>query len=109
MSPGSLVHVGERLVQKVTFRVIDYTPDTVRELESESVRDCVKFEGKDSPAWIMVTGLHDVERIGELLQAYNHRIAKEKGMNNWVTVAPDYAYGRDATVDFVEFIFYLVC
>ncbi len=45
-------------------------------------------------------GLHDSIVGG----AYAAAIAKEKGLNNWVTVAPDYAYGRDATGDFVEFL-----
>ena len=45
-------------------------------------------------------GVHDSIVGG----AYAAAIAKEKGLNNWVTVAPDYAYGRDATGDFVEFL-----
>jgi magnesium transporter len=82
MAPGSLVHVGERRVARVTFRVIDYCPEGVRELETESVPDCVDFEGKDSPAWIMVTGLHDVERIGELLRAYHiHPLVQDDILN----------------------------
>ena len=82
MSPGSLVHVGEQRVQEVTFRVTDYTADAVRELQSGTVADCVEFEGKDSPAWIMVTGLHDVEKIGELLEAYGiHPLVQDDILN----------------------------
>ncbi len=82
LAPGALVYVGERRVPKVTFRVIDYTAESVRELESESAADCVAFEGSDSPAWIMVTGLHDVERIGELLRAYGiHPLVQDDILN----------------------------
>src|SRR5687767_4545856 len=70
LPPGSLVHVGEQRVKEVTFRVLDYDADHVRELQTGSVPDCVEFEGRDSPVWIMVTGLHDVAKIGELLEAY---------------------------------------
>ncbi len=46
------------------------------------------------------TGLHDSIVGG----AYAAAIAKEKGLKDWVTVAPDYAYGRDVTGDFVEYL-----
>lgn len=82
MSPGSLVHVGEQRVKDVTFRVTDYTADSVREMQSGTVPDCVEFEGKDSPAWIMVTGLHDVAKIGELLEAYGiHPLVQDDILN----------------------------
>ncbi len=82
MSPGSLVHVGEQRVKDVTFRVTDYTADSVREMQSGTVADCVAFEGKDSPAWIMVTGLHDVEKIGGLLEAYGiHPLVQDDILN----------------------------
>jgi len=69
-------------VREVTFRVIDYTADSFRELQTGSVPDCVEFEGKDSPAWIMVTGLHDVGKIGELLGAYGiHPLVQDDILN----------------------------
>src|SRR5687767_9465679 len=82
LPPGSLVHVGEQRVNEVTFRVIDYDADHVRELQTESVPDCVEFEGSDSPVWIMVTGLHDVAKIGELLGAYGiHPLVQDDILN----------------------------
>ncbi len=45
-------------------------------------------------------GLHDSIVGG----GYAAAIAKAKGLKRWVTLAPDYAYGRDATADFVEFL-----
>jgi magnesium transporter len=81
-APGALVHVGERRVNEVTFRVIDYSPEEVKELHSTSVPACVEFEGRDSPAWIMVTGLHDVAKIGELLEAYSiHPLVQDDILN----------------------------
>lgn len=81
-SPGALIHVGPQRVEKVTIHVIDYTAGSVRELETDCVADCVKFEGSDSPAWIRVTGLHDVARIGELLEAYGiHPLVQDDILN----------------------------
>ncbi|MDQ3259514.1 MAG: ABC transporter substrate-binding protein, partial [Pseudomonadota bacterium] len=45
-------------------------------------------------------GVHDSIVGG----AYAATIAKAKGLKRWVTCSPDYAYGRDATGDFVEFL-----
>ena len=45
-------------------------------------------------------GLHDSIVGG----GYAAAIAKAKGLKRWVTLAPDYAYGRDATADFAEFL-----
>lgn len=82
MSPGSLVHVGPQRVQDVTIRVIDYDADGVRELKAETAADCVEFEGRDSPAWIMVTGLHDVAKIRALLEAYDiHPLVQDDILN----------------------------
>jgi magnesium transporter len=82
LSPGSLVFTGHQRVSKVSFRVIDYSPETVREMQSDSVPDCVAFEGRDSPTWIMVTGLHDVQKISELLAAYEiHPLVQDDILN----------------------------
>jgi len=82
LPPGSLVHVGERRVEEMSIRVLDYGAEGVRELETREVNDCVDFEGKDSPTWIMVTGLHDVERIGQLLEAYGiHPLVQDDILN----------------------------
>ncbi|NNM30184.1 MAG: magnesium/cobalt transporter CorA, partial [Akkermansiaceae bacterium] len=35
-----------------------------------SVEECVAFETKETPTWIQVVGLHDVNKIGTLLQSY---------------------------------------
>ena len=82
LPPGSLVYTGEQRDAGTTFRVIDYTPESVREMEGASVPDCVAFEGNDSPTWINVTGLHDVDKIGELLAAYEiHPLVQDDILN----------------------------
>src|SRR5262245_32032633 len=81
-APGLLVYTGERRVADVTFRVVDYGADGIREMDSTSVPDCVEFEGRDSPTWIITTGLHDVQKIGELLAAYEiHPLVQEDILN----------------------------
>lgn len=82
LSPGERIHVGEQRVSEVTFRVMDYSAGEFRELRAETAGQCVDFEGRDSPTWIMVTGLHDVDRIGSLLEAYGvHPLVQDDIVN----------------------------
>lgn len=82
LPPGSLIHIGEQRVKEVSIRVIDYGADGIREIEAGNAGECVSFEGSDSPTWIMVTGLHDVEKIGQLLEAYNiHPLIQDDILN----------------------------
>ena len=45
-------------------------------------------------------GIHDAVVGG----AYAAQVAKEKGLRRWMTVSPDYAYGRDTTAEFIEYL-----
>lgn len=81
-SPGELTYVGERQVDRVTFRVIDYSAEDIRELDAEHPEHCVAFEGQDSPVWIMVTGLHEAQKISDLLSAYDiHPLIQQDILN----------------------------
>jgi branched-chain amino acid transport system substrate-binding protein len=45
-------------------------------------------------------GIHDSIAGG----AYAASVAKTKNLNKWMTCSPDYAYGRDTTGEFVEYL-----
>jgi branched-chain amino acid transport system substrate-binding protein len=45
-------------------------------------------------------GIHDSIAGG----AYAAEIAKARNLRRWMTVSPDYAYGRDTTAEFVEYV-----
>ncbi len=45
-------------------------------------------------------GVHDAIVGG----AYAAQVAKEKNLKRWMTVSPDYAYGRDTTAEFMEYL-----
>lgn len=44
-------------------------------------------------------GIHDAVAGG----SYAARIAKDKGLKKWMTISPDYAYGRDNTGEFIQY------
>ncbi|MDB5590334.1 ABC transporter substrate-binding protein [Enterovirga sp.] len=45
-------------------------------------------------------GIHDAVAGG----TYASEISKAKGLKKWATCSPDYAYGRDNTAEFVEYV-----
>lgn len=45
-------------------------------------------------------GIHDAVGGGR----YAANLAKEKGLTKWMTCSPDYAYGRDNTAQFIEYL-----
>ena len=44
-------------------------------------------------------GIHDAVAGG----SYAAGVAKEKGLKRWMTISPDYAYGRDNTAEFIQY------
>jgi magnesium transporter len=82
MSPDTLIHVGDQRVEKLSIRVVDYDSSSVREMNTEHAAECLAFEGKDSPSWIMVTGLHEAEKLQELLTHYDvHPLIQQDILN----------------------------
>lgn len=45
-------------------------------------------------------GIHDSVVGG----AYAARVSKERGLRKWMTISPDYAYGRDTTAEFLIYL-----
>jgi len=66
LPPGALVHVGEKKIDKVRIRIIDYDDEEVREREVETIEECFPFRDEESSTWINIDGLHDVQLIEKL-------------------------------------------
>ena len=64
--PGTLTHVGEKKVEKVTISAIDYDLSHCEEKEVRAVEDCFSFKESPSISWINVKGLHEVDIIEKL-------------------------------------------
>ncbi len=66
LSPGSLVHVGEKKVEYIRIRVIDYNEENLEERELETIEECFPYRDKPTVTWINIDGLHDVEIIQKI-------------------------------------------
>lgn len=66
LAPGTLVHIGERKIEKVQIQIIDYDERQFQEKDAETVEECFPFKGKPTVTWINVNGLHQLEIIEKI-------------------------------------------
>ena len=70
LSPGSMVHIGEKKIDEIKMTLINFDPEQLLEEALPTIE--LSFPYKDTPpvTWINVDGLHEVnviEKIGDLL------------------------------------------
>jgi magnesium transporter len=70
LPPGTPVYVGEERKEKVRITLISYDKDTIEEKEFENVDECCEYAGRSEVTWINVDGIHDIETIEKLGQAF---------------------------------------
>ena len=66
LPPGTLVHVGEKLTEKVRISVIDYDETSCREKEVTHISDLATVRETQTTTWINVDGIHDLTSIEAL-------------------------------------------
>ncbi len=80
---GSLVHVGEKKLDKPRIRVFDYNNERLEEKEIDEIEQVVPYMTReDSVTWVNIDGLHDVslfEKINKFLNI--HSLVLEDALN----------------------------
>ena len=82
LPPGTLVHIGEQKIEKVSLSVIDYNPLEYHENSIEKIEDCFPFDEKSTVTWLNINGIHNseiIENIGKHLNL--HPLILEDIMN----------------------------
>ncbi len=64
LSPGALIHVGERVTDRVTITVIDYNESKFEMHADVAFDETVGSRDGDGVTWIQVRGLHQPEILG---------------------------------------------
>jgi magnesium transporter len=67
LSPGTLMHVGEKKTEKTRITIIDYDAAGFIEKEVGSVEECFPFKETATVTWINIDGVHDpsvIEKLG---------------------------------------------
>jgi len=66
LPPGTLVHIGDRMVEHANLSLIDYTPDSLVIKPLSSAAEAVAVKDTPSVSWINITGLHDTALLEEI-------------------------------------------
>jgi magnesium transporter len=66
LPPGSLTFTGRHHSTEVKMTVLDYSEDDAREKEVAAVAEMVGYRSGPSTTWINISGLHNVDIIGDL-------------------------------------------
>lgn len=82
LSPGALVHIGKKKVEKTRIRIIDYDESQLEEKEAKTIEECFPFKDKPTVTWINIDGLHEVEIIEKIGKYYDvHPLVLEDIVN----------------------------
>lgn len=82
LPPGSLIHIGEKKVEKVSISIIEYTETSFSEKIVQSMEECSEAIKTPSLSWINMVGLHEAENFRQIEEAFLvHPLVLEDIMN----------------------------
>lgn len=82
LSPGALVHIGKKRIEKVRIRIIDYDETHLEEKEARSIEECFPFKDKPTVTWVNIDGLHEVEIMEKIGKHFSlHPLVLEDILN----------------------------
>ena len=69
--PGTIVHTGRKKVERTRITLLDYDETGLRERDLEEIEACFPLRETPTVSWINVDGLHDVELIRQVGEAFD--------------------------------------
>ena len=82
LPPGTLVHVGDRKMEKVRITVIDYDQQNFTEKQLDKIEQVFEYKKSPTVSWINIDGLHDIELIEKIGAHYDiHSLILEDILN----------------------------
>ena len=82
LPPGTLVHIGEKKIDKVKISLIDYDELHFEEKEIKTPEECFLYKDKPTTTWINLEGIHETEILEKLGNFYGiHPLALEDIVN----------------------------
>ena len=81
-SPGALIFIGNKKVENIRLRIIDYDQAQLKEDELNNIADGAEFKQTKTVTWINVDGLHDISTMKEIGQTFDlHPLLVEDILN----------------------------
>ena len=82
LEPGSLIHIGEQMVEETVISIITYSEDHFEERVAASVEECFDVKGQPYVTWINIEGIHDVDVLEKLGECFGlHPLVLEDILN----------------------------
>jgi len=82
LPPGALIHTGRQKSSEITLNLIDYDADHHLSREQVSLEECLPLKETASVSWINLSGLHDIDLLQQLGDAFSiHSLALEDVLN----------------------------
>lgn len=73
LPPGTLVHIGDKKVEKATISVITYDENTSSASKLKNIAEYTPKLGEDAVTWLNVSGIHDLDiihRVGKIFDLH---------------------------------------
>jgi magnesium transporter len=71
LSPDELIFRGNKKLDKILLRVIDYDSENLEESAVDKVKEVLDYEKKPTVTWFNVDGLHDLKIMQEISKSFN--------------------------------------
>ncbi|MHC4166594.1 MAG: magnesium/cobalt transporter CorA [Planctomycetota bacterium] len=66
LAPGTLVHIGEKKVERIRISYLDYDAQNFQEKQASDVEECFPLKKTPTVSWINIDGIHEVEVIEKI-------------------------------------------
>ncbi|MCF7975452.1 MAG: magnesium/cobalt transporter CorA [Phycisphaerae bacterium] len=66
LPPGTLVHVGDQMMDHVRMTLLDYDEERFDERQLERIEDAYPYKASPTVTWLNIDGLHDISVIEKL-------------------------------------------
>ena len=70
VSPDDLIFRGDKKIDEVLLRIIDYDANNLDENAISTINDVLKYQEKDSVTWFNVDGLHNNTIMEEIAKGF---------------------------------------
>ena len=82
LAPGSLVFIGNKKVEEIRLRVIDFDKSNLNEAQLEDISKGKEFKETKTVTWINIDGLHDLKLMQDIGNAFElHPLLLEDVLN----------------------------
>ncbi|MRT92306.1 magnesium/cobalt transporter CorA [Ancylomarina sp. 16SWW S1-10-2] len=82
ISPDELIFRGDKKINQVLLRIIDFDANNLNEKSIETVNEINQYKNESTVTWLNIDGLHNLEIIKEISSSFNlDRLVMSEVMN----------------------------